>query len=445
MKALRTRQRMFTLIKKIRSIGSNKSFTKYFNNSLWVFAEQCLKIVSAILVGIYVARHLGPQKFGVLSYAIALFTIATAVARLGMESILVRELVASPLRQNALLGTAFWLMGAGAVGGYLILGISLMLFESDLSTKVYVLIVAAGIFFQGFYAIEFNFQAQVRAKHSSIAKSIALLGSSLIKIYLVAIDSGLLLFTIAYAIDAMIMALFLCLAHYQGGQTNFLMSFDKSLIKPLLVSAWPMTLSALGIALYSRIDQVMIKHMLGNEALGIYSAASKIYEGWVFIPIVLSLSLLPAVVKLKAHSQALYRSSMVRLFAVVFWVSVLVAIVTTFFGNNIILASFGEKYNGGGSSLGILMWAAVVLSLRVITTRYFTVEKMERKIAFRTFVTTALNIGLNFLLIPLYGIEGAAISTLLSVFIANYLMDYLDPELKELVSMRNEAVLLRLN
>lgn len=204
-----------------------------------------------------------------------------------------------------------------------------------------------------------------------------------------------------------------------------------------------MTLSALGIALYSRIDQIMIKNMLGNEALGIYAAASKIYDGWIFIPIVLSLSLLPAVVKLKVHSQTLYRSSMVRLFAVVFWVSVLVAIVASLFGNNIILASFGDKYSGGGNSLAILMWAAVVLSLRVITTRYFTVEKMERKIAFRTFVTAALNISLNYLLIPMFGIEGAAMSTLFSVFIANYVMDYFDPELKELVSMRNEAVLLR--
>jgi O-antigen/teichoic acid export membrane protein len=86
------------------------------------------------------------------------------------------------------------------------------------------------------------------------------------------------------------------------------------------------------------------------------------------------------------------------------------------------------------------MWTAVFASIGSVSARYFNVERMERKIAFRTMLAALINIGLNFLLIPKYGIEGAAMATLACTFFANYLMDWFDKDLRTLLKIKHRAL-----
>ena len=319
---------MFT---KLKDLKQNESFMRYFKNSSWMLAEYALKIISAIFVSIYVARYLGPEQFGILSYALAIVSIFMAVTRLGMESILVRDIAKFPDQAKAYMGTAFGLMVIAAVAGLVILSMLIYFFESDAQTKIYIWIITTGLLFQTLLVIDYGFQAQVKAKYSSIAKSIALVISSNIKIYLVWIQADLQAFAIAYAADYFIIAVMLLSMYLYQKQVRFWFSFNKSLVRPLLISAWPMVLSAAASMLYMRIDQLMIKNMLDAHELGLYSAATRIYEGWVIVPYVISISLMPAIVKLKSSSLKQYEIQMTRLFALVFWPGVLVAIISTFF------------------------------------------------------------------------------------------------------------------
>lgn len=413
---------------------------KYFVNTSWMFAEYALKIISAIFVGIYVARYLGPERFGVLSYAIAVVSIFMALSRLGMESILVREIVNHPIEKQQYMGTAFSLMLIAAIIGVgLVTGI-ISMFENDFQTKLYVWIISIGLLFQTFLVVDYAFQAQVQAKFSSIAKSIALAFSAIIKIYLVLIQADLLLFAVAYVLDQALIASFLIVMYIKKQQPSFLFILNIQLIKPLLKSAWPIVLSALGGILYMRVDQVMIKNLLDAEQLGIYAAATKIYEGWIIIPYVLSISLLPAILKLKSGSPVEYEKNLIRLFALVFWVGVIVAIITTLFADLIIKCTFGAAYSDSVTVLIIVMWTAAFTAIGSVTARYLTIENMEKKIAFRTTVALVINVALNIILIPIYGIEGAAIATLVCIVTANYLVDYTDKQLKPLISIKNRAI-----
>jgi O-antigen/teichoic acid export membrane protein len=102
--------------------------------------------------------------------------------------------------------------------------------------------------------------------------------------------------------------------------------------------------------------------------------------------------------------------------------------------------TFGDEYKEAGLSLIIIMWASAFAALGFISARYLTVEGLEGKIFIRTLVALVLNIFLNFVLIPLYGIEGAAISTLISIIVSSYLLDYFDPKLKRQLEMKNLAL-----
>ena len=82
--------------------------------------EQFFRISAGVLVGIWVARYLGPEKFGLLSYVLAFTAIFSGTARLGLDGIMVRELVNHPEKRDTYLGTAFWLK---MLGGFLVIGI----------------------------------------------------------------------------------------------------------------------------------------------------------------------------------------------------------------------------------------------------------------------------------------------------------------------------------
>jgi O-antigen/teichoic acid export membrane protein len=432
------------MIANIKSLTKNQCFMRYVKNSSWMMAEYALKIISAIFVTIYIARYLGPENFGILSYALAIVTIFMAISRLGMESVLVRDLAKHPEEAKAYMGTAYSLMLLAAITSLAILSVLVYFFESDPKTKVYIWIIAVGLIFQTFLVVDYGFQAQLFAKYSSIAKSIALGISSLLKIYLVWLKADLMLFAIAFSLEHVIIALMLAVTHLIKKQPGFLFVFHADLVKPLLKSAWPMVLSALAIILYMRIDQVMIKNMLDSHQLGLYAAAAKIYEGWIIVPYVLSVSLLPAIVRIKASSPERYVAGLTKVFALLFWLGVIAAIIATLAGGWIIQVTFGYAYADSSTVLSIVMWTAAFTALGSVTARYLTVENMEKKIAFRTFVALFINVALNLLLIPLYGINGAAMATLITIVTANYLINYIDKDLKQLTRVCNDAILLKL-
>lgn len=429
------------MLNRLAIVKKHPEIFRYVFNSSWMLSEYVLKFIAAFFVTIYVARYLGPEKFGVLSYVLAILGVFMAVTRLGMDSILVRELSKNYQRTQALMGTAHALMLLASVIGLIIMGGVVYTFEDDAMLRVYVWYVSVALVFQTFLVIDYNFQAQLKVRYATIAKFIALALSSLIKIVLVWMSADLSAFVIAYAFDHALIMMMLLVAHFNNRQAKFIFGFDSTLVKPLLRSAWPLILSAAAVVLYMRIDQVMIKNMLGAHQLGLYSAAVKIYESWIMIPYVLSMSLLPAIVKFKSVSVEDYEDKLSRLFALVFWTSVLVAVISTLAGKWIILLAFGEAYEGASPVLTIVMWTSAFAALGFVSARYLTVERLENKILIRTLAALLVNILLNFVLIPIIGIVGAAISTLVSIILANYILDYFDADLKKQLMMKNKALI----
>lgn len=423
--------------------AKNTHFMKFFKNSSWMLSEYLVKIISAVLVVIYVARYLGPDSFGLLTYALAIVSIFMTISRLGMESILVREVASNAQNSKALVGTAWGLMLISSIISIIFISIIVWTFEESYQIKVSIWILSLGLIFQTFLVIDYNFQAHVKAKYSALAKSSALLLGSLIKIYLVFLEVDLIYFVIAFMFDHLLIAIFLFVMHRWKAKFNFLFLFDVSLIRPLLKSAWPMVLSALAIMLYMRVDQIMIKNILDVHQLGLYAAATRIYDGWIMIPFAISMSLIPVIVHLKTKSINIYEKRLSQLFAFLFWLGVVAALITHILGEWLMHVTFGNEYKDATGVLKIVMWSAALTALGSASARYLTVENMERKIALRTGVGLVINIVLNFFLIPIYGIEGAAFATLITLLIINYFINFLDCELKQLLRICNNALLLK--
>lgn len=418
------------------------SAKKYLLNSVWLLSDFFLRMVVGVFVVFYVARYLGPEKFGSFSYLLAITTLMIAISRLGMEALLVRELIRRPDDTNLLMGTAFWLMTVAGFGLYTVLvGISLALYGWD-TEVVYFITIAVGAIFTSFNVIEFYLQSQVKAKYVTLCRSVVLIIMSISKLLLIAYSADIFYFFVAAMLDFLLLSLvFILYFHIVEKQKSFLKYFSIDVAKKLLKSAWPLVLVTISLQAYMRADQIMIKNMLGLYEVGIYSAAIRISEAWIIMMGAIAISLLPAIIKLKEGRKEIYEYRMVQLYRLVLWLSVIAALILTYQGEYLIALIYGDEYHDASSIIGLLMWSGVLSSMGAVSSRYYNVEGMEQKFATRTVFSALLNILLNYLLIPVYGIKGAAIATLISAFVANYLLDIFDRDLKALLRIKHKAIL----
>lgn len=405
-----------------QSALAHSGFRRYFANTSWMLGEQILRIVSGLLVGIWVARYLGPEQFGIFSYALAFVSIFGAIAKLGLDGILVRDLVNNPQMRDVYLGTAFWLKIVGALLMLIMVAIATLFTTNDSTTNLYIFIIASGIIFQSFEVIDFYFQSQVLSKFVSTCKIIQLLLSSILKIYFVVTGADLFWFVLVTFIDQATLALTLFIAYKYQKFISYFRRFEFNIAKKLLKDSWPLILSGLAVALYMRIDQVMIKQMLGDKEVGLYSATIRISEAFYFIPVIITSSLFPAIVNAKKISKELYYFRLQSLYSVLVWFAITIAVFISCIGESLILLLYGPEYSGAGKLLTINIWTCIFVFFGSAWSKWMLTENRIKTSLIFQINAMIFNIILNTFLIPIYGVQGAAISSLIAASIGHTLL-----------------------
>lgn len=392
----------------------HSGFIRYFKNTSWMMGEQFLRIIAGLFVGVWVARYLGPEQFGIYSYVLAFTAIFGGIAKLGLDGIIVRELIKNPKKRDSYLGTVFWLKTFGA---FLVMGIMAAIVpitNNDATTNTFIFIIASGLLFQSFEVVEFYFQSQVLAKIVSICKTVQLALSSVIKIYLVLTEAKLIYFVLVTVFDALSLAASYAIAYKLKKNPAFFKHFDLSIAKKLLKDSWPMILSAIVVMIYMRIDQIMIKEMLGEYEVGVYSASVRLTEAFYFIPMMITASLFPAILNAKKQSEELYKERLQLLYTFMVWMAIAIALPMTFLADFLIALLFGQAYQAAGQVFVIHIWASIFVFLGVASSKWLIAENLTFISFSRTFSGACLNVVLNLLFIPKYGLQAAAWATLIS-------------------------------
>lgn len=394
---------------------------RYFKNTSWMMGEQLLRMVAGLLVGIWVARYLGPEQFGAFSYVLAFTSIVVSLAKLGLDNILIRELINHPEQYNNYLGTAFWLKLIGAIFVIILLAFIPPLTSNDTTTNFYIFIISLGLIFQSTEVIGFYFESQVLAKIISICKIIQLTLSSLLKIYLILMQANLIWFVIVTLFDMVSLAISYLIAYHFSKRTYFYLYFNKNLAFKLLENAWPLIISTILVSIYMRIDQIMIKEILGEYAVGIYSAAIKISECWYCIPILVSSSLFPAIMNAKKISNTLYLQRLQQLYIMMIWIAISIAIIVTLLNEQIVHFLYGTQYEAARSILILHIWTNVFVFIGIIGSKWILSENLQIYANYFLIIGIIINFSLNLILIPTYGIIGSAISILISQIVSSYI------------------------
>lgn len=396
-------------------------FVKYLKNTSWLMGEKVFRLLIALTVGVMVTRYLGPKDFGVLSYAQSFVGLFGAFSTLGLSDILVRELVKSKEKHFELIGTSFWLQ---TIGSCFIMSclIFYVLFNNNESiTNKIILIIGVTTFLQSFNVIRTFFNSQVKSKFGTIPAFFGIIISSILKIYFIWQKASLIFFVYILVFDILFLALGQIYFYTKSKHSMRKWRFKSSTAKSLLKDAWPLILSSIVISIYMKIDQIMIKELIDNAAVGQYAAAVRLSEAWYFIPMTICTSLFPAILNAKATSIKLYRQRLGKLYDLMVVLGFSIVIPVMFLADWGILFLYGKAFDQAAIVLKIHIWAGVFVFLGVANQKWFISENLQAYNVICLGFGMVINVVLNLILIPKYGIVGAAYATLVSQFAASVL------------------------
>lgn len=398
-----------------KRIARSPLLKKIVGNTSWLVSERVLNLGIRFFVGVWVVRFLGPESYGVYSYALSFVGIFMAVAALGLDQIVVRNISRESTEDAEILGTALLLRIAGASITMAIIAAILVPLESDWQTRLYILIVSGQLVFKSTDVFAFWFRAQINSRFVVWVKSAVSLLYAGGQVGLIYIGADVFYFVVLVTVQSLMTAVGLLVVYrVYGPPFGFRLRFGKGQAVRLLRDSWPLIASALMVSAYMKIDQVMVKNIAGSAELGQYSAAVKISEAWHFIPIAIVNSTFPAIVEAREVSRTQYYRRIQHLYTVVVWLAIAVA-VGIFAASDIIeTVLFGAEYFKVGGVLQIHVWSGIAVFFGTAWSRWIVAENRQMLVTLSHAFALIANVGLNLWLIEDYGAFGAAWATTLS-------------------------------
>jgi PST family polysaccharide transporter len=386
-------------------------------------ARKALEVALALVVGIWVARHLGPERYGILSYALAFVGLFAPMAGLGLGSVLARDLVLSSEPPVRLLGSALLLRATGALGlaGVVYLAIR-ALRPGDTEMIAFVVILAASHLLRVFGFLESWFQARVQSKYSVLASAIASLSASGVRVVLILKSATLVSFVLIAALEPVLAAFLLLFFYVRTTRTSIARwRFDAGVARRLLADSWPLTVAAVVSLGYTKLDRVLIGQLIGDRNVGVYAVAANLSGSLQFLSNFVLVSVFPSLLRAREKSRELYLQRFQSLYDGFVWLSIGTCTVLALFADPIIRLLYGAAYAPAAAVFAVHVWSSVFLHPGAVGRRYLLAENLTRQSLFMTCGGAAINLAANFVLVPRLGIVGAAWAALLSYAVSHWL------------------------
>ncbi len=433
-----------SVVADIKKVVGSEGFRKYFSNTSWMLFGRLGQMVVTFMVTAYVARYLGKADYGLLNYARSIGTFFTMFMALGLHSIVVRNLVDNDLAREKIIGTSLAMrMGASFLGlaGFFIVG---PFVSDDTQTFWLVAIIIMGTAFQALDVFDYYSQAKVQAHFTVKVRMVSIIGMAIMQLTLIWVQAPLIWFAISITASTLFIGLGLTTVYQIRFGSIFKLKFDRSYARELLKDAWPLIFSDLVVVLYMSTDKIMLKQMVSDEAVGVYSAALRFSEVWYFLGPMVAASLFPAIMNAKKRDPKLYERRLQNYYNLMVVAALGITVPVALLGPWALELPFlyGKEYAEAGGVLVIHIWTLVFIFLGVASSKHLVAENQQRMELVRTVIGAFVNITLNFLLIPKHGVYGAAIATLISQAFASYLGYLINRKFWPVFLMQTRAIFL---
>lgn len=424
-------------------LAGRDTLRRAMDNSFWLFCDQLLRMAAGLLVGIWMARYLGPERYGWLSYALAVVGMVGSFTSLGINTVVVRELVRTPAEAGAWMGTAFFLRSAGASVGFLAC-VALAWLQSVPADSVrpMIVIVAAGMFFQALDVIDLLFQAKGESWVSAWVRMAACILASLLRVGLILGHAPVWAFAAAGVAELALCAAGWLRAAQRRGWRASEWRCERARVRALLHESWPLALSGLAIYAQAYFDQLVIGSMLGGGELGQYAAAIRLVSVFAFVPMVVQTVAAPEVTRAKRDDETLYRRRLHGLYRFMFGLFLITAVPLILLGPPAARWLYGASYAGTAVLLPWLAFRLFFTNLGVARSVFITNEGLFRFGLLTAVVGAVVNLALNFVLVPRWGARGAVLASYGSFGVTTFALEVFQPRARANLRLMASAVCL---
>lgn len=422
-------------------LESNPALVKVLTNLGWLLGDRSLRLGVGMLVGVWVARYLGPERFGLFNYAYAIAFVCLFLGNLGLDYVVVTELVKDGERKAEILGTTLALRLIGSV--FACAAAMAMIFAlrpTDGACHALTAIMVSVAIFQAFDTIDLWFQSQVQSKYTVIVKNTAFGVMAGVRVLLILTKASVVAFAWAVAGEAALGAILLVVAYELKGGKMGSWRVRGPLARSLMRPAWPLILSSLAVMISIRTDQIMLGKLSDNRTVGIYAAAARLTEVWYFVPSAVLSSVMPSLVEARQIGTELYYQRYSKLVRVMVALAAALVLPTTFLAHYVVVLLYGPAFADAGPILSIHVWGALFVFIGVAQGPWFVIENVSGLLLMRTVAGMLVNVGLNLVLIPRFGGLGAAFASLCGQMTCNVLMNYVQRRTRPLLTISLRAL-----
>ena len=396
---------------------------KIASNALWIIIGKISQSILALVITMLTARFLGPSNYGLIAYAASIVTFVVPIMNLGMSNILVQELTNYPEEEGKIIGSSILMSLISSLA--CIAGITVYTFFVDANeptTNIVVILYSVLLIFQAFELTQYWFQAKLLSKYMAISSLVAYALISAYKILLLVGGADVYFFAISNAMEYCLVAVFLLIVYKKlGGQR---LSFSKATAKRMFNSSKHYIVSGLMVTIFAQTDRIMLKLMMNEAAVGYYSAAVAC-TGWTaFVFAAIIDSMRPSIfADKKVGNTEGYERGIARTYCIIIYLALFQSIAMTIFARLIISLLYGESYSPSVSALQIVVWYTTFSYMGSVRNVWILGESKQKYLWILNLGGAVVNIGLNALLIPIWGINGAAFASLITQFFTNIIMN----------------------
>lgn len=411
-------------------------------NAGWLVGGRLVNKILAFVVGVLSARYLGPSNQGLIDYVMAYVTFFASLCNLGINSVIVKEFVDHPEDEGTALGTSMVMQAISSLlSGVMILGLVYLMDGGDMLTVAVAALSSVGMVFHVFDTMKRWFYHRMESKYTAIATVVAYLTVSIYKIVLLITGRGVLWFAVATSVEYLVVAIFLLAAYKKKGGPKFAFSWAKG--RQLLSASNGYIISGLMVSIYAVTDKLMLEGMLDKASVAYYGRAVAVSTMWTFLLEALIDALSPGIIQASAKDRALFEKKNRQLYAIIIYSALFASVVICPLAKPIVRILYGEEFLPAVAPLRIVTWYTAFSYLGGARSAWAVSENKQKYLKYLYFGAAVLNVALNAVMIPLWGVSGAAVASLITQVSTVTFLPLMIPAMRPNVKLMAQAFLLR--
>lgn len=403
---------------------------KIIKNASWIIVCRIAESMINLVVSMITARYLGPSNYGVITYASSLVAFILPVVRLGINGILVQEFIEHPKKDGCIIGTATLLTTLSSLLGILgIWAFTSVVNHNEIDTIIVSVLYSISLFFQMTEMIQYWYQARLLSKYVAIISLIARIFVSVYKIYIVVEGKTIFWFAVVNSLDYLLISVGLFVIYFKLGGRRI--SFSTEVASNMFSRSKHFIISGLMVSVFGQTDKIMLKLLCGDAQSGYYSAAITCAGMSAFLFSAIIDSFRPIIFEYKKKNQSAYKESVVLLYSVNIYIALIQSVVLSLFADFVINLLYGKEFLIAADILKIVTWYSAFSYLGSARSIWFLAEGKEKYIWITNLIGAVINLLGNFILIPIWGACGAALSSVATQLLTNFALNFIIKPIQE--------------